>query len=75
MGILRKKRNLQLLVRDIVCYDVCANSIIASSVVSDNKALPAIKFGNEVIPELLYWIEEADAFWRQIPCQSRMKHK
>ncbi|KAH3870573.1 hypothetical protein DPMN_033761 [Dreissena polymorpha] len=55
------KRNLQLLVRDIVCNDVCANPIIASSVVSDNEALPAIKFGNEIIPELLNWIEEADA--------------
>ena len=55
------KRNLQLLVRDIVCNDVCANPIIASSVVSDNEALPAIKFGNEDIPELLNWIEEADA--------------
>ncbi|KAH3834837.1 hypothetical protein DPMN_108170 [Dreissena polymorpha] len=44
------KRNLQLLVRDIVCDDVCANPIIANSVVSDNEALPAIKFGNEVIP-------------------------
>ncbi|KAH3719891.1 hypothetical protein DPMN_062775 [Dreissena polymorpha] len=47
------KCNLQLLVRDIVCNDVCANPIIASSVVSDNKALPAIKFGNKVIPELV----------------------
>ncbi|KAH3886938.1 hypothetical protein DPMN_010951 [Dreissena polymorpha] len=26
-----------------------------------NEDLPAIKFGNEVIPELLNWIEEADA--------------
>ncbi|KAH3716757.1 hypothetical protein DPMN_059486 [Dreissena polymorpha] len=30
-------------------------------VVSDNEALPAIKFGNEVIPELFNWIEEADS--------------
>ncbi|KAH3857313.1 hypothetical protein DPMN_099919 [Dreissena polymorpha] len=44
-----------------VCNDVCANPIIAKSVVSDNEALPAIKFGNEAIPELLNWIEEADA--------------
>ncbi|KAH3723703.1 hypothetical protein DPMN_049497 [Dreissena polymorpha] len=55
------KCNILLLVRDIVCNDVCANAIMASSVVSDNEALPAIKFGNEVIPELLNWIEEADA--------------
>ncbi|KAH3840202.1 hypothetical protein DPMN_113647 [Dreissena polymorpha] len=54
-------RDLQKLVRDIVCNVVCANPIIASSVVFDNKTLPAIKFGNEVIPELYNWIEEADA--------------
>ncbi|KAH3729320.1 hypothetical protein DPMN_055287 [Dreissena polymorpha] len=55
------RRNLHLLVRYIVCNDVCANPIIASSVVSDNEALRAIKFGNEVISELLNWIEEANA--------------
>ncbi|KAH3722039.1 hypothetical protein DPMN_064988 [Dreissena polymorpha] len=55
------KRNFQLLVRDIVGNDVCANPMIACSVVSDNEALPATKFGNEVIPELFNWIEEADA--------------
>ncbi|KAH3888948.1 hypothetical protein DPMN_012993 [Dreissena polymorpha] len=52
------KLNLQLLVRDIVCNDVCANPIITSLVVSDNEALPAIKFDNDVIPELFNWIEE-----------------
>ncbi|KAH3719442.1 hypothetical protein DPMN_062277 [Dreissena polymorpha] len=57
----KNKRNLQLLVRDIVCNNVCANHIIASSVLYDNEALPAITFCNEVIPELLNWIEEADA--------------
>ncbi|KAH3737373.1 hypothetical protein DPMN_043956 [Dreissena polymorpha] len=41
--------------------DVCTKPCIASSVVSDNEDLPAIKFGNEVIPELLNWIEEVDA--------------
>ncbi|KAH3897520.1 hypothetical protein DPMN_021708 [Dreissena polymorpha] len=55
------KRNLHLLVRYIVCNNVCANPIIASSVVSDNEALPAIKFGNEVISELLNWIQEVNA--------------
>ncbi|KAH3872346.1 hypothetical protein DPMN_035561 [Dreissena polymorpha] len=54
------KLNLQLLVRDIVCNDVCANSFIASSVVSDNEALPAIKFNNEVIPKLFNCIEETN---------------
>ncbi|KAH3866158.1 hypothetical protein DPMN_029214 [Dreissena polymorpha] len=44
-----------------MCNNVCANPIIASSVVSDNEAHPSIKFGNEVIHELLNWIEEADA--------------
>ncbi|KAH3806484.1 hypothetical protein DPMN_134804 [Dreissena polymorpha] len=40
------KRNLQRLVRDIVCNNVCTNTIIAGTVVYDNKALPAIQFGN-----------------------------
>ncbi|KAH3728905.1 hypothetical protein DPMN_054868 [Dreissena polymorpha] len=55
------KRNLQLLVREKVCNDVCANPIISNSVVSDKKALPSIKLGNEVIPKLFNWIEEVDA--------------
>ncbi|KAH3814555.1 hypothetical protein DPMN_143057 [Dreissena polymorpha] len=55
------KHNLQVSIRAIYCNDACANPRVASSVVSDNEALPAIKFGNEVIPELLNWIEEADA--------------
>ncbi|KAH3725181.1 hypothetical protein DPMN_051016 [Dreissena polymorpha] len=60
MGILRKKRNLQLLVRDIVCNDDVQTLALQVQVVSDNEALTVIKFGNEVIPELLNWIEEAD---------------
>ena len=55
------KRNLQLLIMDIVCNELCANPIIKSSVVSDNEALPAIKYGNKEIPELFNWIGEADA--------------
>lgn len=56
------KRKLQLLVRDIVCNQACVHpTIIASSVVSDDEALPAIASGNEEIPELLNWIEKADA--------------
>ncbi|KAH3832374.1 hypothetical protein DPMN_105659 [Dreissena polymorpha] len=55
------KPYFQLLVRDIVCNNVCANPIIASLVFSENETLLAIKFGNEVIPELLNWIETADA--------------
>ena len=55
------KQNLQLLVRDIVCNQASVNlTIIASSVVSDDEALPARVSGNEEIPELLNWIEEAN---------------
>jgi hypothetical protein len=56
------KRNLQLLVRDIVCNRTYGNAtIIASSLVHDDEALPAIASGGKEIPELLNWIEEADA--------------
>jgi len=56
------KQNLQLLVRDIVCNQACVNpTITASSVVSDDEAVPAVASGNEEIPELLNWIEKADA--------------
>ena len=60
------KRNLQLLVRDIVYKRAYGNAtaiatIIASSLVSDDEALPAKSAGGEEIPDLLNWIEEADA--------------
>src|SRR6218665_54842 len=54
-------RNLQLLVRDIVRSRVRDNvTIIASSLVSDDEALPATTAGGEEIPDLLNRIEEAD---------------
>ncbi len=56
------KRNLQLLVRDIVSERSHTNAtIIASSVVSGDEVLPAKATGGEEIPDLLNWIEEADA--------------
>jgi len=56
------KKNLQLLVRDIVCNRAYGDAtIIASSLVSDDEALPATATGGEEIPDLLSWIEEADA--------------
>jgi hypothetical protein len=56
------KRNLQHLVRDIVCSRAYGKAtIVASSVVSDDKVLAAVASGGEEIPELLNWIEEADA--------------
>jgi hypothetical protein len=55
------KRNLQLLVRDIVCNRAYgAATIIASSLVSDDEALPATATGGEEIPDLFNWIKEAD---------------
>lgn len=56
------KRELQQLVRDMVRTGVHGTStIIVSSVVSDEEVLPAIISGGEEIPDLLSWIEEADA--------------
>ena len=56
------KRNLQLLVRDVVRNRPYGDKIvIASSVVSDDEALPAIASSGEEIPDLLNWIKEADA--------------
>ena len=56
------KRNLQMLVRDMVCNQASGNAnIIVSSVVSDDEVLPAKAAGGEEIPDLLNWIEEADA--------------
>ena len=47
------KKNLQLLVRDMVCNKACGKtSIIVSSVVSDDEVLPAKVSGGEEIPEL-----------------------
>ena len=56
------KRNLQVLVRDSVRNIAYSNAaVIASSLVSEDEALPAIVFGGDEIPDLLNWIEEADA--------------
>lgn len=56
------KRNLQLLVRDMVCNQTSGNTtVIVSSVVIDDEVLPAKSADGEEIPELLNWIEEADA--------------
>ena len=56
------KRNLQLLVRDMVCNQDSGNAaIIASSLVIDDGVLPAVTSACERIPDLLNWIEEADA--------------
>ena len=54
------KRNLQMLVRDMVCNQASGNAIIVSSVVSDDEVLPAKAAGGEEIPGLLNCIEEAD---------------
>ncbi|KAL7396930.1 hypothetical protein ABVT39_013826 [Epinephelus coioides] len=55
------KRNLQLLVRDMVCNRTCGDAtILVSSVVSHDEVLPAKAAGGE-FPDLLNWIEEADA--------------
>ena len=56
------KQNLQLLARDIVDNRTLVNgTIIASSVVSNDEVLSAKSNGGEEIPDLLNWIEEADA--------------
>ena len=56
------KRNLQLLVRDTVCDKAYGKgTIITSSVVFNDEVLPAKTNGGEEIPDLLNWIEEADA--------------
>ncbi len=56
------KRNLQLLVRDIVCNRTYGDTtVIASSLICDDKAVPAKATGAKGIPNLLNWIEEADA--------------
>lgn len=56
------KRNLQLLARDMVCNRASANAtVIVSSIVIDDEVLPAKAAGGEEIPDLLNWIEEADA--------------
>ena len=56
------KQNCQLLVRDTVCNGHYANTtIIASSVVSDDKLLPPKANGGAEIPELLNWTEESDS--------------
>ena len=56
------KRNLQMLVRELMCNQTSGNAtIIVSSVVSDDEMLPAKAAGGEEIPDLLNWIEEADA--------------
>ena len=58
------KRNLQLLVRDVVRNRPYGDKIvIANSVVSDNEASPAIASSGEEIPDLLNWIEDS----RQMP--------
>ena len=56
------KHNLQLLARESVCKNVTKGhpTTIASSMVCDGEVLPAITAIGE-IPELLNWIEEADA--------------
>ena len=55
------KRNLQMLVRHMVCNQASGNAtIIVSSVVSDHEVLPAKAAGGEEIPDLCNWIEEAD---------------
>lgn len=56
------KRNLQLLVRDIVCNRAPGNAtVIASSFVSEDEVIPAKLAGGQEIPDLLNWIEEADS--------------
>ena len=46
----QNKRNLQLLVRDMVCNQACGNAtIIVSSVVSEDEVLPAKAAGGEKI--------------------------
>ena len=56
------KRNIQLLCRDIVRNNVADNpAIITSSAVSDGEVLPAQMTVGKEIPEILSWIEEADA--------------
>jgi hypothetical protein len=60
------RRNLQLLVRDIVSDRAYGDAttmatVIASSLVSDDEALTAKAAGGEEIPDLMNWIEEADA--------------
>ena len=56
------KRNIQKLCRDIIRNNVTDNPAIkTSSVVSDGKVLPGQMTGGKEIPELLSWIEEADA--------------
>ncbi|KAL7406573.1 hypothetical protein ABVT39_022458 [Epinephelus coioides] len=56
------KRNLQLLVQDMVCNRTCGDAtILVSSVVSHDEVLPAKAAGGEEFPDLLNWIEEADA--------------
>ena len=56
------KRNLQLLLRDMVRMQTTGHpNIITSAVVSDDEVLPATAAGNQDIPDLLNWIEEADA--------------
>jgi len=58
----KNKRNLQLLVRDMVSNRAEGNPvIIASSVVSDDEVLPGKAAGGEEISDLHSWIEEADA--------------
>ena len=53
------KRNLQMLVRELMCNQTSGNAtIIVSSV---DEVLPAKAAGGEEIPDLLNWIEEADA--------------
>ena len=53
------KKNVQLLVRDIVCNRAYSNiTIIASSVVSNKEVIPAISSCGEEVPEILNWIEE-----------------
>ena len=56
------KRNIHSLCRDIVRKNVDnKQAIITSSVVSNGEVLQALMTGGEEIPELLSWIEEADA--------------
>ena len=62
----KTRESAAILVRDIVCKRAYGDAaaiatIIASSLVSDDEALPAKSAGCEEIPDLLNWIEEADA--------------
>ncbi len=59
MGISRKRGNLQLLGRDIVCNGDYVNTvIIASYVVSADELLPAKANGGADISKLVKWTEE-----------------